>query len=79
MVTMPYLLTAMVDLSTEACPVVVIYYAYDNETSFRSEIDHSGQQIWHLRHFQPLLSMRASRSQKGEYFTSGRHDGRFHF
>ena len=43
MMVMPYLLAIMVDLSSETCPVVVIYYAYDNETSFRSEIDHGGQ------------------------------------
>ena len=59
MVRMPHLLIIMVDLSSEICPVVVIHYAYDNETSFRSEIDHGGQYIWHYHHLHPLLSTRA--------------------
>ena len=42
MVRMPYLRTTVVDFTSESCPVIVSYDAYDNETTFRSEIDNSG-------------------------------------
>ena len=43
MVRMPYLLTMVVDFTSETCPIIVRWYDYDNETSFRSEIDNRGQ------------------------------------
>ena len=43
MVRMPYLLTTMVDFTSETCPVVVGGCDIAIETSFRSETDHSGQ------------------------------------
>ena len=42
MVRMPYLRTTVVDFNSETCPVIVSYDAYDNEASFRIEIDNSG-------------------------------------
>ena len=43
MVRMPYLLTMVVDFTSETCLVVVIIPPYDDGTSFRIEIDHHGQ------------------------------------
>ena len=42
MVRMPYLRTTVVDFNSETCPVIVSYNAYDNEASFRIEIDNCG-------------------------------------
>ena len=42
MARMPYLRTTVVDFTSETCPVIVSYDAYDNEATFRSEIDSSG-------------------------------------
>ena len=42
MVRMPYLRTTVVELSSETCPIIVIYDVYDNETSFKTQFDHSG-------------------------------------
>ena len=42
MVRMPYLCTTVVDFNSETCPVIVSYDAYDNEASFRIEIDNCG-------------------------------------
>ena len=36
MVIMPYLLTTMVDLTSETCRTIVSYHAYKNETSSRT-------------------------------------------
>ena len=43
MVIMPYLLTIMVDLTSETCRTIVSYHADKNEASFRSQIDHGRQ------------------------------------
>ena len=42
MVRMPYLRTTVVELSSETCLIIVSDDVSDNETSFRTEIDHSG-------------------------------------
>ena len=42
MVKMPYLRTTVVELSSETCLIIVSDDVSDNETSFRTEIDHSG-------------------------------------
>ena len=42
MVRMPYLRTAVVELSSETCLIIVSDDVSDNEISFRTEIDHSG-------------------------------------
>ena len=42
MVRRPYLCTTVADFSSKTCPVIVGYNAYDNETSFRTEIGNSG-------------------------------------
>ena len=41
-VIMPYLLTIMVDLTSETCRTIVNYHADKNEANFRSQIDHRG-------------------------------------
>ena len=43
MVIMPYLLTIMVDLTSETCRTIVSYHADKNEASFRNGIDHGRQ------------------------------------
>ena len=43
MVHMRYLLTTVVDFSSETCPILVSIVTDDHWTSFRTEIDHSGQ------------------------------------
>ena len=42
MVRMPYLCTTVADFSSETCPVIVSYNAYDNEISLRTEIGNGG-------------------------------------
>ena len=43
MVKMPYLLTTVVDFTSEKCLVVASMFIYDDGTSFRNEIDNGGQ------------------------------------
>ena len=43
MVIIPYLLTIMVDLTSETCRTIVSYHADKNEASFRSQINHGRQ------------------------------------
>ena len=50
MVRMPYLRTTVVELSSETCLIIVSDDVSDNETSFRTEIDHSGAWIRHSHH-----------------------------
>ena len=45
MVNTSYLLTTMVDFTSETCLVDVIIPTNDDGLSFRSEIDHGGQQM----------------------------------
>ena len=50
MVIMPYLLTIMVDLTSETCRTIVSYHADKNEASFRNGIDHHDDQMCDYRH-----------------------------
>ena len=44
----------MVDFTSETCLIVVSVVNDDHRTSFRTQIDHGGQQVWHHHHFHPL-------------------------
>ena len=43
MVRMPHLLAVMVDLSSESRQTIVRYYAHENETSLRTQVEHDDQ------------------------------------
>ena len=51
MVRSPYLLTIMVDLTSETCRTIVSYHADKNEASFRNGIDHHDDQMCDYHHF----------------------------
>ena len=42
MVRMPYLRTTVVDFSSETCLIIGNVITYDDETSFRTQFNHSG-------------------------------------
>ena len=50
MVIIPYLLTIMVDLTSETCRTIVSYHADKNEASFRNGIDHHDDQMCDYHH-----------------------------
>ena len=54
MVRMPHLLTTVVDFTSETCLIVISIVNDDHRTSFSTQIDHGGQQVWHHHHLHPL-------------------------
>ena len=79
MVRMPYLRTTVVDFSSETCLIIGNVITYDDETSFRTQFDHSGPWIWHSHHFTPPSLWVGPGGQNDEYRISARHDDRFDF